>query len=73
MGVATGTYEGWEKGWRQPRREQYDLIARFFGEPMPVILHWMGLLTAEQAEKLNGATRPYIKSPLRDYALATAS
>lgn len=75
MGVASGTVVNWSKGWveKSPRLEHWKPLADYLEVPMPVILGWLGLLTAEQAEKLNGATRPYIKSPLRDYALATAS
>lgn len=73
LGVAPGTYEGWEKGWREPEKESWPVIAQYLNVPMPVILSYLDLLTAEQAEQLNGATRPYVKSPRRDLALANAS
>ena len=43
MGVATGTYEAWEKGWRQPRPKNYAVIAKFFEVEVPVILGWLSL------------------------------
>lgn len=75
MGVASGTVVNWSKGWveKSPRLQHWRPLADYLEVPMPVILGWLGLLTAEQAEKLNGATRPYIKSPRRDFALANAS
>jgi len=55
MGVATGTYEAWEKGWRQPRPKNYAVIAKFFEVEVPVILGWLGWLTEEQVADLNRA------------------
>lgn len=75
MGVASGTVVNWSKGWveKSPRLEHWKPLAEYLGVPMPVILSWLGLITSEQADKLNEATRPYIKSPRRDFALANAS
>ena len=52
MGVAPGTYEGWEKGWREPDRGNYETIARYLMVPMPDLLSYLDLLTPEQAERL---------------------
>lgn len=75
MGVASGTVVNWSKGWveKSPRLEHWKPLADYLQVPMTVILGWLGLLTAEQTERLNGATRPYVKSPRRDFALANAS
>jgi hypothetical protein len=75
MGVASGTVVNWSKGWveKSPRLEHWRPLAEYLEVPMPVMLGWLGLLTAEQAEQLNGATRPYVKSHRRELALATAS
>lgn len=65
MGVATGTYEGWQKSWRRPRPEHYQTISKFLDEPVPVILGWMGYLTSEQVADLIEAKGVYISSPVR--------
>lgn len=55
MGVAPGTYEGWEKGWREPEKDNWQTIARYLAIPMPLLLSYLELLTPEQAEALNGS------------------
>lgn len=75
LGVASGTVVNWSEGWvkKAPRLPNWRPLADYLGVPMPVILGWLGLLTVEQTERLNGATRPYVKRHQRDYALANAS
>jgi transcriptional regulator with XRE-family HTH domain len=46
LGVAPGTYEGWEKGWRTPvDRSHHEALADWLGVSVPVVLYWSGLLT----------------------------
>lgn len=57
LGISSGTYEGWEKGWREPGRDHWEAIARYLNVPMPVLLGWLGLLTDEQVKKLSDKVR----------------
>lgn len=63
LGVATGTYEGWENGWRKPRAEKELVkLERFFGVGRRVTLFWAGLLSEEDAEGGNSAKGVYARS-----------
>ena len=62
MGVAPGTYEGWEKGWREPERVNYRTIANYLGISMPVFLSYLELLTEEEVEYLTEAKGVWLTS-----------
>jgi hypothetical protein len=67
LGVAAGTYEGWEYGWRKPRAvKEFEKLERFLGVERPVTLFWAGLLSEEDAERSVGskATGLYLGSPV---------
>lgn len=53
LGVAPGTYEAWENGWRKPRRvDEFEKIEVFLEVERPVTLYWAGLLSKEDALRL---------------------
>ena len=62
MGVAPGTYEGWEKGWREPERTNYRTIAKYLDVDMPTMLSYLELLTDEQAEQITRAMGVWLTS-----------
>jgi transcriptional regulator with XRE-family HTH domain len=56
LGVAPGTYESWEYGWRKPRRvAEFEKIEKFLGVERPVTLFWGDMLSEEATLKLLGS------------------
>lgn len=70
MGVASGTVVNWSAGWvkKSPRLEHWQPLATYLGEPMPIILSWLGLLTEAQADQLTSAKGVYVSSVLSSAA-----
>lgn len=67
LGVAAGTYEGWEYGWRKPRAvKEFEKLELFLGVERAVTLFWAGLLSEADAERSVGsqATGLYLGWPV---------
>lgn len=52
LGVALGTYEGWEKGWRQPGEPHWDKLADFLGVARYHVMQMVGVISLRELEAL---------------------
>ena len=69
LGVATGTAEGWVKGWRTPELENLPKIAEYLDQPVSVVVSWALMDLEVVAVGEDGDETPIIHGLLKDTPL----